>query len=234
MDAQTALLGLLWYAVFLVSLVCHEAAHGLTGLRLGDPTAKSAGLVTLDPIPHMRRNVVGTIVVPVVSYILGGWIMGWASTPYDSQWADRYPKRSALMSLAGPLTNLALALLAAVTIHALYRTGTFYPPDTIDFSHVTAATDEGAFASLSTVLSIAFTLNLILFVFNLLPLPGFDGGTVLGLLLFREDARKVLRFMANPTFFFFSIMVAWVAFDYVFGPVQLRAVNLLYPGVTYH
>ena len=79
-------LGLVWYAVFVISTTFHEAAHGFVALKLGDPTAHNAGLATLDPVPHLQRSPIGMIVVPIVTFLMGGWMVGWASTPYDPYW----------------------------------------------------------------------------------------------------------------------------------------------------
>src|SRR6266852_7405402 len=106
--------GILWYVVFLFSTTLHEASHALTAFRLGDRTAYEGGQVTLDPIPHMKREPIGTIVVPIISYAVGGWMIGWASVPYNFQWALTYPKRAAKMALAGPAANLLLVVLSAV------------------------------------------------------------------------------------------------------------------------
>ena len=89
-------LGLAWYAAFLFSTCCHEAAHAWAALRLGDPTAYLGGQVSLDPRPHIVREPIGTVVVPLLTFVLTRqWMMGWASAPYDPAWADRHPRRAA-------------------------------------------------------------------------------------------------------------------------------------------
>ena len=82
----------LWYVVFLLSVTCHEGAHAWAAYRGGDPTAYLGGQVSLNPIPHVRREVVGTVLIPLMSYMYAGWMMGWASAPYDPNWQDRYPR----------------------------------------------------------------------------------------------------------------------------------------------
>src|SRR5688572_11626243 len=104
--------GAAWYGVFLFSTVIHEASHALASLKLGDDTAHRGGQVSLDPIPHISREPFGLVVVPLLSYILGGWMMGWASAPYDPHWAHKYPRRTGLMALAGPVSNLCLFLIS--------------------------------------------------------------------------------------------------------------------------
>ena len=69
--------------------------------RGGDPTAYHGGQVSLSPVPHIRREPIGMLVVPLLTALSQGWAIGWASTPYDPRWAARYPKREALMAAAG-------------------------------------------------------------------------------------------------------------------------------------
>ena len=101
-------------AAFVLAITVHEASHAFTALRLGDPSAYLVGHVALVPRPHMRREPFGTVIVPILSYIAGGWMIGWASVPYDFEWALRHPRRHAWMSLAGPAANLALGAVAVV------------------------------------------------------------------------------------------------------------------------
>ncbi len=132
-------LATVWYAVFIVSLTFHEAAHAFAALKFGDPTAYYQGQVTLDPIPHIRRSPFGMVIVPIVSFILGGWMIGWASAPYDPYWADSNRRKAALMAMAGPAANLVLILLAALAIRAGMLMGYFHAPEQITFSRITAA-----------------------------------------------------------------------------------------------
>jgi hypothetical protein len=129
MDTDAVLLGITWYVVFLLSTTCHEAAHALAAKLGGDLTAFHGGQVTLDPIPHIRREPFGMVVFPILSYFLGGWMMGWASAPYDPFWAQRHPHRAAWMSLAGPGANFTLTILAALSIHAGLWMGVSWPQD---------------------------------------------------------------------------------------------------------
>ena len=181
----------------------------------------------------MQREVFGTIIVPIISFILGGWMIGWASTPFDYKWAEKNMEKSAIMSLAGPAANLALIILAVVLIRIGYAADIFYAPDSIDFSHITASNLGGIYSSIGTFLSIHFSLNVILMFFNLLPLPTFDGSSILIFFVKGEQARKVFEVINNPRFAFFSLIIAWNVFDYIFGPIHLFAINLLYPGVSY-
>lgn len=225
--------GLLWYVVFLFSTTVHEAAHAFAAYKFGDRTAYEGGQVTLNPIPHIRRAPVGTVVVPILSFFLGGWMIGWASTPYDRNWALQYPRRSALMSVAGPLANLFLVLLAAALIHVGISLGYFYPPESITFSSAVASHGEGFAVYAASLLSVLFSLNLILMAFNLLPVPPLDGSGIVPLFLDAGTGRKYMTFIQNPSFGYLGLMIAWKAFDYLFSPLHLLAINLLYPGVQY-
>lgn len=92
----------IWYLVFVFSTTCHEAAHAFVAHRGGDPTAYAGGHVTLDPLPHIRRSPFGMVIVPIVSFLIDHWMIGWASVPVNPTWARAHPRRSALMALAGP------------------------------------------------------------------------------------------------------------------------------------
>ena len=128
MDPNTLATGFLWFLAFLFSTTVHEAMHALAAWRGGDPTAYHGGQVSLSPIPHIRREPIGMLVVPLLTALSQGWAIGWASTPYDPRWAARYPKRSALMAAAGPAGNLLIAFVALVLIKVGLATGLFVAP----------------------------------------------------------------------------------------------------------
>ena len=225
---------LVYYVVFLFSTTLHEAAHAWAAMRGGDPTAYHGGQVSIDPIPHIRREPFGMVLLPVISVIISGWPFGFASAPYDPNWARRHPRRAAWMALAGPGSNLALILLAGLLINAGVALGYFQTPQSISFGHV-AATGAGAIAEpAALLLGVFFSLNLVLFVLNMLPVPPLDGSGALPLLLSREATRRYQDFMwSNRGIGLIGIIVAWQVFDYLFRPMFLLAVNLLYPGVSY-
>src|SRR5258708_2448900 len=105
MTPEMLAVGVIRYVVFLFSTTCHEASHGLAAKAGGDLTAFEGGQVTLNPVPHIRREPFGMVVVPLLGLFLGGMMMGWASAPYDPAWQRQYPRRAAWMSLAGPAAN---------------------------------------------------------------------------------------------------------------------------------
>lgn len=233
MPVQDLILGSIWYVVFLFSLTAHEASHAWVALRGGDPTAYEGGQVTLDPRPHIRREPFGTVIVPILMFASSGFMMGWASAPFDPAWAQRYPHRAGWMALAGPAANLALVLLAVALIHVGVAFGYFEAPMSISFMHVTDALDAGMAETVATLVSILFTLNLLLFIFNLLPLPPLDGSGAIALFVSEERARELQETMRQPGLAFGGILVAWFVVPEVFAPVFFFLVDWLYPGVTY-
>jgi Zn-dependent protease len=226
--------GLVYYVVFLLSTTLHEAAHAWAAMRGGDLTAYHGGQVTLDPRPHIRREPFGMVVLPLLSVLLSGWPFGYASAPYDPRWALAHPRRAAWMALAGPGANLLLVLIAAAAIRAGYAAGLLLPPPSVSFGAVAAAGAGSAWTGAAFLLSVLFSLNLLLATFNLLPLPPLDGSGALPLLLSPAATARYQRFLFTQRGLgMIGILVAWQVFDHVFRPVWLVVVNLLYPGVTY-
>jgi hypothetical protein len=127
---------LTYFVVFLFSTTLHEAAHAWAALRGGDLTAYRGGQVTLDPRPHIRREPFGMVVLPLVTSLVTGWPLGFASAPYDPDWARLYPRRAALMALAGPAANLLLLLIAAIALRGGEAVGVFYAPEQIRFGYL--------------------------------------------------------------------------------------------------
>lgn len=232
-DPNALSLGLVWYVAFLFSLTVHEAAHALAALKLGDPTAYHGGQVSLNPVPHVRRAPFGTIVVPILSFVMAGWMMGWASAPYNRAWADRYPKRAAWMALAGPASNLLLVILSALLIRLGMLAGFLEAPTSIGFTSVVAASTGGAAEGLATFLSIVFALNLLLCLFNLIPLPPLDGSAALNLVLSRQAAAQWTDFMRQPMMSMVGIVIAWRLIGFILWPAFGLAIRALYPELAF-
>ena len=222
-----------WYIVFLLAITLHEGAHALAAYLGGDSTAYDNGQVTLNPIPHIKHEPFGTVVVPIIALFVMGWPLGFASAPYDPLWAGRHPYRAAFMALAGPAANLLLVILAAVLIWIGLAAGVFQSPDTANVGHVVDATGDGMWVSVAQVLSIVYSLNLLLFVFNLLPFPPLDGSGALSLLLPENAAVKLQEFLRNPMFTVLGLLLAWRIFGPIFSPIFTFALNILYPGAGY-
>jgi Zn-dependent protease len=227
--------GACWYVVFLFSTTVHEASHALAAYRLGDDTAYRGGQVTLDPTPHIKREPFGMVVVPLLSFYFGGWMIGWASAPYDPMWANRYPKRAGVMAMAGPLSNFILMIIAAMIIRGGIAGGWFAAPDQITAAHVVAATaDQGMSVLAATLVSVLFSLNLLLFVFNLIPFPPLDGSSFPLLFLSHEGAAKYWALLRQPGMNMFGLIIAWRLFNLVYPTIQLFFVNALYFASGHH
>jgi Zn-dependent protease len=145
-------------AVLIFSVVAHEVSHGYMAQYLGDPTARLAGRLTMNPIKHI--DPIGSILVPIVTVLMpGGFVFGWAKpvpyNPYnlrDAKWGD------AKVALAGPLTNLAIAFIFAM------------------FLRLGGDLFTGPMQSLMHTIVI---INIVLAIFNLVPIPPLDGSKVL-------------------------------------------------------
>jgi Zn-dependent protease len=223
-------LGAIWYIVFLFSTTCHEGAHSLAAHLGGDSTAFQSGQVSLNPLPHIRREPVGMVIVPILSYIFGYWMMGWASAPYDPHWQQRYPRRAAWMALAGPAANFTLAILSGIAIRAGMAFGIFQPPESVDFTHITAAAVPGIAGFAATVLSVLFILNVVLGTFNLLPVPPLDGNTAITLLMSESAGRRFLDWTHNMGLGVAGLLLAWFLYGRIFGFIFQTSLSLLYPG----
>jgi Zn-dependent protease len=234
MEMSIVALGLLWYFAFLFSTTLHEAGHAWAALRLGDPTAYHGGQVSLNPIPHLRREPFGMLIVPVLIYALTGssgnrWMVGWASAPYDPQWADRYPRRAALMALAGPAANLLLVALSALAIRVGIAAGVFSSVPRLDQLDQLVQSGAGAgWEAVSAFVSIVFMLNLILFLFNLIPLPPLDGSGALPLVMTERLAVAHRQALRHPGIAMAGLLLAWWLFPFVLWPLASLAVELLF------
>jgi len=220
------------YAVFVFSVTFHEAAHAFVAMRGGDLTAYHGGQVSLSPLPHMRREPFGMVVLPLLSVLISGWPFGYASAPYDPQWADAHPRRAAWMALAGPAANLLLVLVAAVSIRGALAAGLFQAPESVLFSRVVSSDVSPLAESSALLLSVLFSMNLLLAVLNLIPVPPLDGAGALPLLLSNETGQR-FRDLGQGAFAWFGILIAWQVIDVIYEPIFLAVVNLLHPDVHY-
>jgi Zn-dependent protease len=211
-------LGFIWYVVFLFSTTCHEASHALAAKLGGDDTAALGGQLTLNPLPHIRREPFGMVLIPLIAFVFTRQIIGWASAPFNPDWERRYPRRSAWMALAGPAANFTLMLIAVVLIHLGMNLGWFQRgPD-------------GRVGLLGTVLSAFYSLNLLLGVFNLLPFPPLDGSTGIMLFMGEGTARSYLDWLRASPYRLVGLLVAFYGFRYIYGPIEAFATRLLIFG----
>ncbi len=172
----------LW-PILIFSIVVHEVAHGLTALRLGDPTARDLGRLTLNPIPHI--DLFGSIIIPLMSYIAAGTVyIAWAKpVPVNSSYFQNVRRDDILVSAAGPASNLVVAFGCAVLYVAARKL--FGSVDVLP-DGVEKTTLEFLYAMFLT----GITLNVFLAVFNLIPIPPLDGSHVLASLLPEEIGHR--------------------------------------------
>ncbi len=227
--------GIAFYAVFVFSVTIHEAAHAWAAMKGGDLTAYNGGQVSLDPIPHMKREPFGMVVLPILSVAMSGFPIGYASAPFNPDWAARHPRRAAWMALAGPGANLAMTLAAVAAIRIGVELGHFSAPDSLAIRQVTAAVGDpgGLLAAGAFLLSIFFSMNLLLFVLNMLPVPPLDGSGALPLVLPERWVESYRSLFSNPMVAILALLVVWNFAGEVFRPCFFFAVGLLYPAVGY-
>ena len=168
---------ILGLVILMFSAILHEVAHGYMADRFGDPTARLMGRLTLDPRPHI--DLFMTILLPLMLLMSGSPVIfgGAKPVPIDPFNLKEGRKDVALVALVGPLTNALLAIAAAILIKLL---GLFLVPS------------SQLYAICYTLLAIIVQYNLLLAIFNLLPIPPLDGSKVFALLLPEEQANKYL------------------------------------------
>jgi Zn-dependent protease len=225
--------GLVWFGVFLFSTTCHEASHAWTALKLGDSTAAAGGQVTLNPLPHIKREFVGMVVVPLLSLLALGWVIGWASAPFNPEWARNFPRRAALMALAGPAANLLLAVAAVGLIRIGYEWEFFAAPQRVSAAHLAIGFNPGLADLVGKVLSVFVSLNLLLFGFNLLPLPPLDGSYAPFLLMNRNAADSYRQLIHSPWLAYVGVLVASKLVAPVLPALVTFVANVIYPSMHY-
>jgi Zn-dependent protease len=167
---------LLLFIVLLFSLTVHEAAHAWTADRLGDSTARRLGRVSLNPIVHI--DPIGTLLFPALALFAGVPVIGWAKPVPVSVQQLRHKRRDyVLVAAAGPASNLLLAILAAMMLKLV-------PVSPMRLGELNAT------VPIASMLAAALQLNVLLAVFNMIPIPPLDGGNVLGGLLPRSVAYR--------------------------------------------
>jgi len=225
---------IIWYFVFIFSTVLHEASHAFIAFKFGDTTAHNEGLVSLNPIPHMKREPMGTIIIPFISLFSFGWMIGWAKTPYSLRWADVNIKKAGIMAAAGPISNLVLLLITSLIIHLGIGIGIFNPhPFHVKISSLVLAAEPGQLEFLTKILSIMFSMNLILFIFNILPFPPLDGSGIPLIFLDDEKGKRYLELTRKPSYSIIGLFASWLLFGFLFIQIFIFAMNLLYPGGHY-
>jgi len=199
--------------IFFFSVVVHEVSHGAMALKCGDPTAKAMGRLTLNPIPHI--DIFGTIIVPFILYLMGGFIIGWAKpVPVNPYNFYDIRKCTIKVGLAGPLTNYGLAVVFSLIVWLL---------------NIAGVQNSQAGFTLIALLAGGVSVNLILGTFNLIPIPPLDGSRVVSSLLPDELSEKYERI--SPYGFLILILVLGLIWRVIitFGNIAYRALFMGLP-----
>ena len=209
---ETLTLALILIPCLIVAIVFHEVAHGWMALRLGDPTAKEQRRLSLNPIKHV--DPVGTLLVPGALALFGGPIFGWAKpVPVRKDRLDNPRFGMMAVAAAGPATNFILAFVGAVVAGLVFGMGWGeLEPDSMVF----------------TALVYFILINIFLGLFNLLPIPPFDGSHIVGGLLPRSWAKHWQKLQAAGMLFIVVLIAASWAF-----PQSGLVENVIFPPVLW-
>ena len=192
------------FIVLLFSLTVHETAHAWTASRLGDPTARMLGRVSLNPVVH--ADLVGTVLFPLLAILGNIPLIGWAKpVPVNVRNLRNGRRDYVLVAAAGPASNLLLAVLASIALGLL----------TVSPMRVG---EPNVSAPIAALLSTAILTNVLLAVFNMIPIPPLDGGNVLGGLLPRPIGAKYDALMRPYGFILLYALLLTRGFDYLVIP----------------
>ena len=189
---------------FVPAIVFHEVAHGFAANKLGDPTAKSMGRLSLNPLKHV--DPFGTVIMPLMLMLLNWPIFGYAKpVPYNPTYFKNIRKGELIVGLAGPCANLILALIGAGISWALW-------PYVVANQATLFATEGFFYYFYLLFLPYFILINLYLMFFNLLPIPPLDGSSIIGFLLPAKYLPTYYRIQqyALPVFFALVLIVPYV------------------------
>lgn len=217
---------LLWFIVLLFSLSFHESAHALVSDRCGDNTARLLGRISLNPLVHI--DPLGTVIFPLLSAVTGIPLFGWAKpTPVNPlNWRDK-DRANILVSAAGPISNLILAVLFFGILKGLLMGGIVFE-NPLARQYFDIFTGEGVIEPIAKILWIAVFTNVALAVFNLFPIPPLDGSHIVESLLPPEAARGYEQISRFPfSIILFYGLLALGVFSAVLTPVITFVLRLL-------
>ena len=198
-------------AIVLLSLTVHEAAHAWTADRLGDPTARLLGRVSLNPLVHI--DPIGTVLLPLIAAVSNFPIIGWAKPVPVNTRRLGHPRRDfMLVAAAGPASNLVLALIAAVLFQVVPAPG-FAARNQLDFVEV---------------LFLVTSINVYLAVFNLVPIPPLDGGNVLAGLLPPQAADVFEKLRPFGFIILYALMFTGILSSLINPPARFL-IGMLFP-----
>jgi Zn-dependent protease len=219
-------LSLISLICFIPALVGHEYAHGWVAHKLGDPTAKQAGRLTLNPLAHV--DIFGTVILPIAMMLVGGPVFGYAKpVPYNPGYFKDRKRGEVMVGFAGPVANLLMALASAVVGNVLAFAYHIMP----------AGTAATAVLWAVYVLYIFTQVNLVLLFFNIIPIPPLDGSSIIAPLLSQKALEKyyVVERYALPILLVVLIVLPYILHvDPIGAYLNATAGNLskmLYPGL---
>lgn len=191
-----------WILPILFAITVHEVAHGYVAYLLGDKTAYALGRLTLNPLKHI--DILGTVIVPILLLLLGGVVLGWAKpVPINSRNLSRPRRDLALIAAAGPLSNFTMAIVWASIAKVAFMLLAKSVPGSLAVYMMSRA---------------GISINLMLMVLNLLPIPQLDGGHIIAGLLPRSISIQYDR-IAPYGFFILLILLALGVINVVMQPV---------------
>ena len=207
-----------WLVPLVIAIVFHEVAHGLVARRLGDPTASERGRLSLNPIRHI--DPFGTVILPLILALSGaGAIFGWAKPVPVNYRRLRKPRRDMiLVALAGPGMNLVLGIIGAIALAVTFA--------------IAGGELHGAAGFVAANALNFIYINVFLGVFNLLPVPPFDGGHVVEGLLPRPMARNFRKIGRYSLLVFISLLLVLPAIS-PNADVVGRVVSPIVDGLAY-
>ena len=215
--STTLYVGVIEFFVLLLSLSVHESAHAWTANALGDPTAKFLGRVSLNPIVHI--DPVGTLLLPIIGIALGGVLFGWAKPVPVSVNRLRNPGRDyMLVSAAGPVSNFLLAALSFVLLMMLKASSPESAEIVRNISSGYLPDGGGITVPLAMLAFYGIILNVVLGVFNLIPIAPLDGSGILSGVL-PQSVQGFIHSMQSYGMMIIMLLVVLGIPSYFYGPV---------------
>jgi len=213
--------------VILFAITIHETAHGWSAFKLGDPTARVLGRITINPIAHI--DPIGTVLLPLMLVIMGAPPFGWAKPVPVNPLNFKNPKRDNLIvSAAGPLSNFLVASGAMLLLLMLKTLSPGVNSFLLGFLQGWSSLQPGfhPLEGLALILFWTIFLNVFLGVFNLIPIPPLDGSGILMGLISDDAARAVDRI--RPFGFLIVLGLLYIGFlDLIFRPIQTIIIRIL-------